>query len=296
MANTVYKQYLSDASDFRAKWRGYIHSEKSKLSSNDFRDELTPFSGQKIYQTFSTDKKLKLFYEYTKFVAESIIVLEQVLMYAFWFYRKRNTFDFDVKESMDKFCCEELYHSEGYRSFLRSQDVFHWPSEKLFLKNRFVINTICFVIKHAPLGITLPGAKLEAFSVSYYQMLKRVYGKEENAWVYLNRIHHEDEIYHIPLEFDIYNSTLDKAGHVKSILSTFAFFIFLQVTLIGSSRQFIKRCFPEEGRLKRFKLTMGMAKWAVREMPAYKNGIKLTQQFFKKKKPKYTKIYKFLRM
>ncbi len=296
MSGTVYKQYLSDKTDFRMKWKSYINSDKSKLGPNDFKDELTPFSGQEIYSSFSDEKKLKLFYEYTKFIAESIIVLEQVLMFAFWHYKKNHDFSEPINDSIDKFCNEELYHSEGYRSFLKSQDVFSWPEEKLFLKNKWVVLCITWVIKHAPLGITLPGAKLEAFSVSYYRYLKKIYGDEENSWVELNRLHHEDEIFHIPLEFDIYNSTLDRAGHVKSIVSTFVFFIFLQVTLISSCTQYIKRCFPEKNSIQKFFLIIKMAKWAVREMPAYKDGIKLTQSFFKKKNPKYKSIFKFLRM
>jgi hypothetical protein len=294
-ARKIYSSYLHHQENFRDKWR-FFQASELKFSKEHFVPELTPLFGTEEFNKLSLDKRQKLFFEYTKLVAEALILFEQILVYGVWHLKSETKYlDQEALSSLNQFAKEELYHSQGFRHFLHSREVFDWQNKKIYAASGKLKNTIAFIIKKAPACIFLPGAKLEAFTLSYYRMIKKYYpDNNENSWIHLNYIHQIDEAFHLPLEFDLHDSIVDKAGPLKTMIGAICFVLIMQVALVQGSYKVISNVFPEYSFIKRVQWMMKMAKWAVRTTPAYKEARKITKQQFENKKPKWGKVLAFI--
>jgi hypothetical protein len=217
----IFSTFLGNAQTWQQKWIDF-GSKPIQFGEKDYVEELTPFFGLTQFNNFSEEEKKKLFFEYVKLVGEAQILLEQILIYGFFHYRKkRKVYDEEVNQSMDKLSLEELYHSQAFRDFLGGVPELEWKEKPIYPKGSLLRKSFALLIKWAPLGMTLPGAKIEAFSLAYYKLLKKHYPHElDNSWIELSYYHHQDEAYHVPLEFDIYNSTIIQSGAFKTLFST----------------------------------------------------------------------------
>lgn len=291
----IFQKFLDNQESWQDKWRQFENSP-IEFSPSHFKDELTPFYGLPQYQKFNEEEKRRLFYGYIKLVAEAQIFLEQILIYGFYYFRnKRNRHEKLVQDSIEKLSCEELYHSQAFRKFLSEVPELNWPMHRIFPMPRWVRQTLAYVIKRAPLGMTLPGAKIEAFSMAYFKLLKRVYGKDEkNSWYLLNKYHHIDESFHVPLEFDLYNSSVFKSGPIKTLLSTLFFIVFLQYALLLGSWNLMSFSFPGKSFGNRVRLCFGFTKWAIRHMPAFEETRLHTKKLFHQKRPLFGQILSFM--
>jgi hypothetical protein len=291
----IFEKFLDNQDSWREKWQ---HFEDTPINFSDthFKEELTPFYGLPEFNSFTLEEKKRLFYAYIKLVAEAQIFLEQTLMYGFYYFRnRRHRHEENVQSSIEKLSCEELYHSQAFRTFLSGVPQLDWPNHKIFPMPRWVRTTLAFVIKRAPLGMTLPGAKIEAFSMSYYRLLRNVYGKDEsNSWYLLNYYHHVDESFHVPLEFDLYNSSIYKSGPIKTLFSTLFFIVFLQYALLLGSWNLIRMAFPQKSITTRLRLVFRFTKWAIRHMPAFEETRLHTKKLFKQKRPLFGQILSFM--
>ena len=173
--------------------------------------------------------------------------------------------------------------------------IFNWKNKKIFANSKRLKNTIAFIIKKAPACVFLTGAKLEAFTLSYYRMIKKYYPNNfENSWIQINHIHQIDETFHLPLEFDLHDSFIQQSGVIRTILGTICFVLIMQVALIQGSYRVIDNVFPHFSFMKKLLWMIKMAKWAVRTSPAYQEARKMTKQQFKNKKPKFGRVLAFI--
>lgn len=293
--SSIFSSYLQNQKMFKVKWIEF-HNSKMIFDESHYVDELTPLYGSDIFFELSIQKRHRLFFEYTKLVAESLVLFEQVLVFGVRHLRKEwGHLPKETSLSLHQFALEELYHSQGFRHFLYSNSVFEWKENKIFSDSRRLKNTIAFIIKMAPASIFLPGAKLEAFTLSYYRMIKKYYPSNmENSWIHLNHIHQIDEAFHLPLEFDLHDSLILQSGLVRTLFGTILFTLLMQVALVKGSYLVIRNTFPEFGFLKRLHWMLLMARWAVRTTPAYQEARQMTKQQFKKKKPKWGRLFAFV--
>ncbi|MGZ3790067.1 MAG: hypothetical protein ACXVLQ_16135 [Bacteriovorax sp.] len=291
----IYSSYLHHQENFRDKWKEY-QSEKMIFGKANYVPELTPLNGTVDFDQLSVDKRHKLFFEYTKLVAEALILFEQILVYGVrHLYRESDSLDLEARLALHQLAVEELYHSQGFRHFLHSNEVFHWNEKKIYADSKRLKNTLAFIVKKAPACVFLPGAKLEAFTLSYYRMIKKYYPDHSaNSWIKINYIHQIDEAFHLPLEFDLHDSLIQKAGHLKTVIGAIFFVLIMQVALIIGSYKIINNVFPESGPFKKIRWMMKMAKWAVRTTPAYQEARQMTKQQFEKKRPKWGRVFAFI--
>lgn len=266
------------------------------FDSAHFIPELTPLFGTSEYEMLTPKQRHRLFFEYLKLVGEALVLFEQILVYGVRALEK----DFknispEASASLKQFAFEELYHSQAFRHFLHSNVVFNWDQKKIYADSRKLKNAIAWIVKKTPACVFLPGAKLEAFTLSYYRMIKKYYpDNRQNSWVHLNHIHQVDEAFHLPLEFDLHDSIFEKAGPVRTFLGTIAFVLIMQVALIIGSYKVIHYAMPEYSTVKKIRWMMKMAKWAVRTTPAYQEARQMTKTQFERKKPKWGKIFSFI--
>jgi hypothetical protein len=292
---TIYSSYLHHQENFRDKWREFQSSDM-KFDSSHFIPELTPLYGSDVYDALSTEEKHRIFFEYLKLVGEALVLFEQILVYGVRALEK----DFknispEASASLKQFAFEELYHSQGFRHFLHANPVFNWDKNKIYADSRRLKNIIAFIIKKAPACVFLPGAKLEAFTLSYYRMIKKYYpDNRQNSWIHLNHIHQIDEAFHLPLEFDLHDSIFEQAGPVKTFFGTIAFVLIMQIALVIGSYKVVSYAFPEYSVFKKIRWMMKMARWAVRTTPAYQEARLMTKTQFEKKKPKWGRILSFI--
>lgn len=291
----IFSTFLGNAETWQKKWNDF-EAKPIKFGRENYVSELTPFYGLPQFEKFSDTEKEKLFFEYVKLVGEAQILLEQILIYGFFHYRKkRQVYDDEVNESMDKLSLEELYHSQAFRDFLAGVPELEWKEKRIYPKGSLLRKAFAFLIKRAPLGMTLPGAKIEAFSLAYYKLLRKHYPHElDNSWIELSYYHHQDEAFHVPLEFDIYNSTIMRSGAIKTLIGTLLFISLLQWALLSASWRLIKHSFPNKSTFERIVLVRYFVKWAIRHMPAFEETRAHTKKLFKKKKPLFSNILSFM--
>lgn len=291
----IYSSYLHHQERFRDKWK-IFQGSAMEFDEKHYVPELTPLFGTRDFDRLSLQDRHKLFFEYTKFVAEAFILFEQILLYGVWHLKKiAKKIDPTAYRSLMHFANEELYHTQGFRHFLSSTHVLNWSNLKIYSDAYFLKNAIAFVIRLAPACIFLPGAKLEAFTLSYYRMIKKHYpNQEDNSWAQLNYYHHLDENFHLPLEFDLHDSIIDNAGLIRTLTGSIFFVLIMQVALIQGSYRLVANVFPQYGFIKKISWMLKMSIWAVRTTPAYKDARAITKQQFQKKKPKWGKVLAFI--
>ncbi len=292
---TIFSSYLHHQENFREKWNSYQLSREI-FDRSFYVPEITPLFGTQEFNQLSVDKRHKLFFEYIKLVSEAIVLFEQTLVYGVWSLKKEaKTLNTEAQSSLRQFAIEELYHSRGFKHFLDANPEFMWKEKKIYADSRRLKNIIAFIIKKAPASVFLPGAKLEAFTLSYYRMIKKYYPEsKQNSWVTLNHIHQIDEAFHLPLEFDLHDSLIEKSGALKTLIGTIFFVIIMQVALVQGSYKVINNVFPEYNFFKKVRWMMRMARWAVRTTPAYQEARYVTKQQFEKKKPKWGRFLSFI--
>ena len=295
---SIYNKFIKDNAAFKDKWIDFIKNESvhGQLKTSDYREELTPFYGMKIFDSLSDDTKTGLFFDYIILVAEAQILLEQLLIFSFRNYRKKLVqYDDKIKAAFEKLALEELYHSRAFKVFLQRQSVFSWPQKGVFPRYKWLRSFLMWLMKFAPMGISLPGAKLEAFSLSYFHLLKRTYNDNHaNSWVTLNHYHHIDESFHVPLEFDLYEDIAMTGRKYRSLVSTLMFMGLLQIILLTAAKSIIKRRFGNETLFFRVQNTLRFIVWAIYYMPAYAGARKIIKQQFKIRKIKLPFILRVL--
>lgn len=290
-----YSNYLNSQKDFRDKWNEYF-ALSPNFSIENFRPELTPLYGTPFYSKLTEEQRFRFFCEYIKLVAEALVFFEQLLMLGVWsFARSKKAKPSEAQKALKQFAFEELYHSHGFRHFLWNHKIFNWEKNKIFADARITRKIISKIVIWSPACVFLPGAKLEAFTLSYHKMIKKYYSNNfENAWIHLNYIHQVDEAHHLPLEFDLHDQYVKDAGMLRTWIGSVLFVLAMQVALFNGSYRVINYSFPQKSVWKKIILTLKMARWAVRTNPAYKEARVITRRQFQLKKPLMGKAMSFI--
>lgn len=288
--------YLKFHKNYKKDWTIFTNTLENSLSDDDIRNEMIPFHGTKLFERFSETEKKSLFYTYIQFNAEVITFLERLLLISFRSLRSdiKNIYGYD---GVEKFMGEELYHSQAFVKFLDTQRKMDYRNQKIVKLPKIIINWLVSSLKFAPLGVCFPAVKLEAYSIAYWNYIKKYYDNDSNDWVRLNQIHAVDEQKHVPIHFEfmrlLFNKT-KKTSKLRTIYSTFVLFICLQLTLVYSTMNMLKISVPRFNKIQKVYYTLKMFKWIIGELPVYTETRKITRDCFLQNKPPMMYLFSFM--
>ncbi len=290
--NQFMHDYLKREHSFKPKWVAYNSRKDLRLNANHYQEKIAPLYSMKFFSKLTQKEKTDSYHLYIQFIAEMQIFLEKILVYGFFKFRKSDSdLNPEVRNSMRLLAREELYHTQGYQNFIDQQA----PSKPLFIHNRFFRKAAAFCLNHNPLAITLIGAKFEAVSAPYFAELVAVIEDKNDPWFELNKIHMQDEVFHVPLQFDVYNSTVKKFGFIKTIIPMFFLYMVFQLVLLKGMRKLIKQSYPNRSTLTRNLIILPqMVYWASRKMESFQKSRVLLSKQFKAKAPRYRRALKFI--
>ncbi len=290
--NGLVKEYLKREVTFEHKWIEYNKRHDLKIEKSFYFKRLTPFYGMSYFDQLTEKEKADSYQTYVQFIAELQIFLEKILVYGLFKLRKHEeSLNSDMKRSMRLLAKEELRHTNGYMHFLNQQDF----SNYLLINNWFLRKSAAFCLGINPLIITLVAAKFEVFSMPYLTELSSSIKDPNDPWLHLNKIHMQDEAFHVPLQFDIYNASIKKFGFIKTIFPMFALYLIFQVVLLIGMRNIIKEVFQGKRFLtKNFMIFPMLVYWAARKMESFQAARVLIKGQFKKKSPHYMSFLRFI--
>ena len=284
--------------DTISKWKTFrIRNHKSILAGSA-PDRMIPFNGMPVFATLSERSKRELFKGYLIMNAEAFLWLEQLLLLSFRRYL-RASLEPSTQIELKKLLREEFYHTKAFRDFLRTEKELEWKNNSYMIFNRkHFRNTLAWLFKKFPLALSLPGAKLESYSIYYAQELKEIYGSwEANSLTALHKFHVEDELTHVPFQFDFYNEIFYKGiGGTRAgiFFATSFFFLIMQYAQMSSGHLMMRRAFPDKSGFYRFGKVLQFWLWVVFHTAPYKKSRRRTSELFRTKKPVLRRAFWFL--
>lgn len=290
--NILLQQYLKRESIFKQKWVDFLTRKDLKINADTYFDKLTPLHGSDIYDSLTEKEKADSYNAYLQFIAEIQILIEKVVVFGFFKFRKHNAeMNDDLKRAMNLFLKEELYHTNGYTHFLSQQNI----DSFFFMDRPLFRNLFAYFLNINPLCITLVGAKFEAFSIPYLQELKNSIKDQNDPWLYLNKIHMEDESFHVPLQFEFYNSSVKQYGFLRTIIPMAFLYILLELILLVGIHNLVKKVYKNHSFLRRnFVIYPKLIFWASRRMEAFQKSRQIMKNLFARKSPVYKRALKFI--
>lgn len=285
-------RYLTRESSFKHKWLTYLERKDLKLPAGVYHDKLTPLYGLAAFRDMTESEKVRAYSGYVQFMAEIQLFLEKVLVYAFYIFRKKeSSVEPSIRRSMHLLAKEELYHTTAYMHFLRMQN----PEQLWFIDRVRYRKAAAWCLRRNPLAITLIGAKFESFSTTYLADLGMAIKDHNHPWYQLNKIHMEDEAFHVPLQFDIYEASVSNYGFLRTVLSIAFLFAIFQAVLISGMYRMVNFSFHKRNWFFRtFYLFPLVVIWSSRKNEAYQKSREIVKHHFRKKDPKYRRAMKFL--
>ncbi len=246
-------------------------------------DGLIPLHGTSRFAALSDREKKALYFGFIQFTAEFFILLESLLLVAM-----KSLGPHDKGRHLAR---EELLHSQAFRRFLRQEKQLSFDSGSLMLKRgRWLRNAVLALVRRVPLAMTLPGAKIEAYSVFYGRYLKAHYGSiDANTWMKLNWLHLLDEVHHVPFEFEIHNDVFGKLSFVRkveSIVGIALFYGFLQWILISSSLILGWHSLDRASLGRRILLSLATLRWVSRSFLPTRQMREAMKDHFRKHRPR----------
>jgi hypothetical protein len=295
MNDSQSKIYLKNQSTFKEKWIDYINAPPNFDETNRL-DSLTPFYKTPHFQNFSDEKKNILFLNNVRFMAEALIVFEQVLL--FGYYTNRNKPRYSNEEfsaPFAQFTFEELYHSIAFKHFLASHNVFATFPGPLLTDCHWIKNSFAFIVRNFPGALYICSPRLEALALSYYNEIHHAYkGHEDNSWHKLHQLHRQDELYHIPLNYHFHESFIQEHGIIKTFIGSVLFFLLIQIMLFKVTYGAIAQSFPEKNIFGKIRWTFRFIKWSINIAEAHKGARVIMKGYVNKIKPSYSYIFSFL--
>lgn len=289
--NTLLTRYLGRTNTFRPKWVEYLKREDLKLRKDLRSEKLTPFYGLPIYNDMTNKEKEDAFVANIQFFAELQIFLEVLVVYGYYKCRKYETAVSDeIAAGMRLLALEELYHTKAYKHFLNQQNF----EGEILLGSHLLRKLAAKFISMNPLVITLVAAKFESFSGPYLKELKDIGTKSSDPWVELNTIHLEDELFHVPLQFDFYNASVKEFGFFKTVLPLAGLYLVFQMVLIVAMKNILKKTFPTRSILEKMRLYPHLIYWSSRRWESFQKSRKILKNYFLLKRPAYRRVLKFL--
>lgn len=295
MAENQFQTYLDNQSQFREKWRTYLN-QSPDFDLSDRLEVLTPFHGTSDYEKLSSENKNDLFLNHVRLMAEALIVFEQILLFGYYTNRNKPSYEPEsFAKPFAQFTFEELYHSMAFKHFLSSHEVFRKFPKTMITEDRWLKNTFAWIVRQFPGALYICSPRLEALSLSYYNEIKEAHPKTaENSWLQLHKLHHQDEIYHIPLNYHFHDAFIKEHGFLKTFVGSVLFFMMMQVMLMKVAFAAISQALPEKGTLSRVMWTLKYIKWSMKVAKAHKDARTIMKRNFNKMKPRYSLAFYFL--
>jgi hypothetical protein len=244
-------------------------------------EALIPLHGTRYFARLTETEKRGLYLGFIQFKAEFFILLEGLILFAMRSLRA------DPKSR--RLSQEEILHSQAFRWFLRKEKALPFTHGALMLRRgRPILSAVIALVRAVPLAMSLPGAKVEAYSVAYSQFLRSQHGAEDaSSWVKLNWLHLLDEVHHVPFEFEIHEAvfqSLGPWGKARTILGISLFFGFLQWILISSCLLLGWRSLGG-GPARRALLALATVYWAARSFPPTRRMREMMRAHAKSRRP-----------
>lgn len=283
--------YLARESVFKQKWVDFLQRQDLRITSERYYPLLTPLQGSSLFADTTPEERLLAYKKNIEFISTMQIFLEKTLVHAFYFYRRKEEhLDPLIKRSMRLVAREELYHTQAYEHFLAQQE-----SPTSFMQNRLFRFLSGLSLKINPLAFTLIGAKFEAFSMTHMDDLKSSNMDPQDPWFVLNQMHMEDEAYHVPLQFDIYNASVRQYGFLRTFIAMAIMFVLFQFVLISGMRKVVNVAYANRSFWRRnFILLPATIRWSSRKMQALRKARVMMKRYMKIKKPRYQRVLRFL--
>lgn len=290
--NPLIERYLKRENSFKIKWLDYFERRDLQMKEDFYFPELSLFFGSEKFNQLTDEEKKASFRQFVFFFAELQIYLEKLVVYGFYKFRKHeHIIGDDIKRTMRLLAREELYHTQGYTHFLRQQN----EPDHLLLDNKLLRFLGAFALKLNPLVITMVAAKFESFSQPYLQQLQKSIHDSQNGWYQINKIHMEDEIFHVPLQFDIYNASVKNFGYLRTLIPMLLLYLAFQFVLLIGASKMVNKTFIERNFFKRnFIIYPTLLVWCSRQNETIQKARKIMKHYCKKKNPFYQKTLKFL--
>lgn len=265
------------------RWRQFRQEPFRPLQEDFIPEALIPLHGTPHFSDIFPREKRALFFGFVQFTAEFFILLESLLLVAMKAIGKH--------DKGKRLAHEELLHSQAFRRFLRQEKSLSSSSGSLMLRRgRWVRKAVLALVRSVPLAMTLPGAKIEAYSVYYGRYLRSHYGSPDaNTWMKLNWLHLLDEVHHVPVEFEIHDDVFVRLSWVRkaeSILGIALFYAFLQWILISSCILLGWRSFDSAPLFRRIRLSLSTLKWVSRSFLPTQQMREAMKSHFRTRKPR----------
>lgn len=263
------------------RWRNFKHLQLPSYLSQPRPVALIPFYGDPFFEQLTDDQKQKLYVAFTQFNAEVVIMLELVLYEGLKEFETQNN-DPVVIAAVKKIRWEEKLHTRGFLSFLKKEAPLFPKTSFMLRNNSWLKNTLLGLVRWNPLSLTLPAAKVEAFSVYYGKCLRSNY-QENNLWVEVNFLHLIDESHHVSFEFDLFKHMIAKSnsyGKLKIIVGNYLFIFMLQVTFLIGCHRMIKYALPSLSRRQHIKRVLNLGRWILYGFEPYAQTRELIRNQF----------------
>lgn len=264
------EQFTRTNIDTRERWRSLARQSWPSYRKEARPEEQTPFSGTPAYAKLSEAEKEALYHNFIQFNAETVAMLELVL-YEGMKTLKTPGQDPVVLTAVQKLLDEEKLHTKGFLRFLK-QECPEFPRKSFMLRRtRWLKHAFLRFARANPVGLTLPAAKIEAYSVYYGKSLKKSY-KQNNHWVELNYLHLLDESHHVNFEFDLFMERAQNASvwqKTRLIWGNLYCILLFQITFLLGCSRIIRASLPERSRRERLRLTFKMGHWILYQFEPY---------------------------
>jgi hypothetical protein len=295
MIDSQIKTYLQNQSGYKKKWQEYL-VEAPNLDLSHRVDALTPFSSTPDFSDLSEKNKDDLFINNVRLLAEALIVFEQILLLGFVVNRHKPE---NEKENFSgpfrQFSFEELYHLMAFRNFLSKHEVFSRFPKPLLTDCHWIKNAFTLIVRNFPGALYICSPRLESQALSYYNEIKRAYaGHPDNSLLKLHRLHYQDEVFHIPLNYHFHNELIAKNGVVKTFLGSMLFIMLMQVMMLRATFETISQSFPEKSLFGKWKWTFKFIRWYLSVSESHKGSKNIMLNHINKINPRYKHLFSFL--
>jgi hypothetical protein len=273
------------------KWRQYLSTVPLQLNEEDVPDELVPFYGTRKFEELNIAERQALFFGFIRFQAEVIALFEDFLLVGF---RKLKEKELNQSSAaIRKFCAEEFYHSQAFRHFLRHQKLLQYPEKSVLLRKGKWLRTAAHLISRSnPYSILIQGAKAETYSM-YFSKYVSNFTKKNDPWGKLNRLHLEDEAYHIPLGYEYFDRHILAQGSLKSLTSLafcIAFTVLAQFILAMGMWRLTAECPTKLSYYSRIIRTVNLVTWMLTKFEPYVHTRKHLRSYYARRKFSFYKL------
>lgn len=290
------KAFIQSNTDSHQRWLKFKDSVWPSVFSFNRKDPLTPFYNTSHFQKLSNDQKTNLYKSFIQFNAEALILLELILYEGMGSLRKKRANE-ELQEASLKIMNEEKDHTMAFIRFLKNDCPSFARNSFLLRQNKKFKNSFLWLARNFPVGLALPAAKVEAYTVFYGRFLEKVFDKNQNSWVQLNSLHLLDEGHHIGFEFNMYEEELGSAtifGKITAVCATVLCILHLQICFLIGSARIVKKDLKTRGFLATLLWTLRLGTWILKEFEPY-----IQTRFFLKKQfilrqPSFGFIFKFM--